>query len=134
MRVWTTKYGMRNARGSGGFTIIEILVALAILGTGLVMLLETHYGALQLFVTADDEALMRSMMELALGEAEVSVMTGKFSGSGDFGKRYPDYSFSFTGENIFSDLPVALYEIEVTVKGPDESRSMLMSAIDTRSP
>ena len=117
---------MRNARRDGGFTLIEIMAAVAILGTGLLVLLDAHYAALRLFNDTREAVLMQGFLERALGQAEVEVMMNQLEGSGDFGKRYPGYSFSFTAQPLQEGDETPLFLVLVTVKGPADTRTMEM--------
>jgi prepilin-type N-terminal cleavage/methylation domain-containing protein len=115
----------RANRGAPGFTLIEILVALALLGVTAVVLLNAHYGAMRLFTDTRDEVLMQGFMERALGQAEVEVLTGSLTGTGTFGDRYPDYSYSYTAQLMGSTETVPLYTVTVSVTGPEnETKSM----------
>jgi hypothetical protein len=69
---------------------MEVVVALAILGTGLVVLLETHYGSMRLFADAQEQAITDTLLVEAIGTAELSVLTGDRTGGGEYGLRYPD--------------------------------------------
>lgn len=117
-----------NSRG--GFTLLEVVVALAILGTGLVMLMETQFATLVMFDDAQTQVTERMLLEWAIGEAERDAMTGSDSGDGDFGKRYPDYSYSYRVSPISQDEMPGLLEITVTVQGYDDSIEMVFLAYD----
>jgi prepilin-type N-terminal cleavage/methylation domain-containing protein len=114
----------------GGFTLIEVVVALAILCTGLVMLMETQFGTLTLFDDAQTQVTERMLLEWAIGEAERDAMTGSDAGDGDFGERYPDYSYSYTATQIREDEMPGLLHITVTVQGYDDSIEMVFFAYD----
>lgn len=141
-----------NGRSSqGGFTLPEIIAAMAILGTALLILMDAHYGALRLFADTSDEIFMQGLLERAMGEAEMEVVAGKLEGSGDFGKRYPDYKFSFTAQSLGGDAAGGglsgglggggglsgggggssggpqspMYGLSVTVTGPEDSTRMM---------
>ena len=110
---------------AGGFTLIEIMAALAILGLAMFALLQAHYGALRLFSDARQLALTDELTMLALGIAEVEVATGTTSGEGEFNQRYPDYEYRFEAQAVSEDLP-GLMEILVVVTGPEVSREVRM--------
>jgi prepilin-type N-terminal cleavage/methylation domain-containing protein len=115
-----------------GFTLIEILVALVLLGMTAVVLLDAHYGSMRLFTDMRDEVLMQGFLERALGQAEVDVMTGTLTGTGTFGKRYPDYSYSYTAQLLGEADSVPLYTVTASVTGPeDETQSMTVLVYST---
>lgn len=86
---------MSANRRQAGFTLLEVVAALAILGGALLVLMDMHYGSMRLFDGARQAVIMQSLTERAIGRAEMEVMAGKLEGTGDFGKRYPDYSYTF---------------------------------------
>ena len=124
---------MSERAGKQGFTLIEVMVAVAILGSSLLILLETHYAALKLFNQAREETLMQQFLERAIGEAEVEVLAGNLTGSGDFGKRYPEYKYTFDAAPTGEDEMIPLYDVTVTVDGPTDSRSMMMFVFSVES-
>ena len=125
--------GLRNHPGLSerdGFTLLEVVVALGILATALVILLESHYGSLRLFDSAQEVAFMDNLLLHALGESEREVLAGNLSGEGDFGRRYPDYSFSFSAQEAnVEDLP-GLFEITVTVQGASTELEVIHLTFD----
>jgi len=116
----------KTARRDAGFTLIEIMVALAILGTALFVLLEAHYGAMRLFVNAKDQVEINNLMKRALGIAEGEVMAGSTSGHGEFGKRYPDYSYSYQADELGDDTQPGFYSVTVSLDGPQEIIQMTL--------
>ncbi len=109
---------------ASGFTLMEVMVAVAILGTALFILLQAHYGALDLYDTARTEALERNLLRHAMGMAEVDLIAGNAGGSGDFGKRYPDYTFRYEATPVSEEAGMALYDIKVQIDGPNGAREM----------
>lgn len=113
-----------------GFTLLEVVVALAILGTGLLVLLEVHRNSLQLLADAQDRVTMEILLTRVIGEAEQEVLAGNDSGEGDFGKRYPDYSYTYSATLINEDDLPGLLEVVVSVKSPSEERQMTVIVYD----
>jgi prepilin-type N-terminal cleavage/methylation domain-containing protein len=107
----------KSVRAAAGFTLIEVMVALAILGVSAMVLLDAHYNALRLHADTRDQVLAQQFLEEAVGQAEVQVMAGTLTGSGTFGKQYPDYSFSFSAQPFGAQQGIPLYEVVVTLTG-----------------
>lgn len=114
----------RSRRNQQGFTLIEVMFALLILGSGLFVLLEAHYNALHRHVELRDEVLLRRLTQQALGLAEVQVLAGTLEESGDFGPRYPEYTYSFEAAEAGSEDHIGLMEVQVRVAGPAGERAM----------
>jgi prepilin-type N-terminal cleavage/methylation domain-containing protein len=115
---------MRRA-GSNGFTLIEIMVAVAILGASVFIIMEVVYSVADLHLTTRDAVTAQSLLNQALARAEIELQAGNISGDGDFGDRYEDWSYRFEGTRVYDD--VGLYEITVTVTPPDEGDPMAMT-------
>lgn len=117
-------------RSNDGFTLMEVMVALVVLGAGLFLLLEMHYNALHGQNTLQDKVLIRNLMSEAMGMAEVEVTAGNLSGSDNFGRRYPDYTYAFDAEEVGVEF-AGLYDVLLTLEGPDglieERRFFVMS-------
>lgn len=112
----------RRFDNDAGFTLLEIVVALGILATAMVILVESHYGSLQIFDSAQDTAILDSFMEHAIGAAEPEVLAGTLQGDGDFGRRYPGYTYSFSAEAVNEEQSPGLFEVTVTVRGLQSTR------------
>ncbi|MDX9972647.1 MAG: prepilin-type N-terminal cleavage/methylation domain-containing protein [FCB group bacterium] len=120
---------LRGGRGGGishraGFTLLEVVIALAILATALLVLLESHFAALSLYDASRQETIERMLLRQAAGMAETDLMAGNASGSGDFGKRYPDYRFSYASTSMGEETTAGLYDVLVTLEGPGEKREL----------
>ena len=79
-----------------GFTLIEVLAAVAILGGAVFILLNAHFSALKMHGMMVEEVEQRQMLEWLAAKAEVDVLQGMLSGSGDFEPRNPQYTWSYT--------------------------------------
>lgn len=113
-----------NARGGqAGFTLIEIMAAVAVLGIAMFVLLDAHYTAMRLYDSVQVESTARQLLESIVQEAEVLVIQGEYSGGGDFGNRYPEFTWTFESERLGQE-EIQLYQVNVTLNGPDEPRSL----------
>ncbi len=107
-----------------GFTLIEVLTAVAILGLAVFILMDAHYGAMSLHIEMDEAAAEAHLMENLLAIAEMGVLNGDMSGSGDFGARYLDYTWSYDAYESGAYDEVLLFTVTATLNHPNRARSM----------
>ena len=112
----------RNAES--GFTLIEIVMALAVLGVGLFVLLEAHFASLNLYADAEEAATMDLLVTQAVGIAEFEVLAGDQSGNDDFGHRFEGYKYTYTATLSDSVETPGLFDVRVTITGPEETREV----------
>ena len=115
---------------AAGFTMLEVLVALAILGTGLFILLQHHFASLNLLVEAQEQALMRVFVRQVVAEAEREVLQGNDEGEGDFGDRYEGYRYTFSAKPFNKEDAPGLLEVTAKVMGPLEERELSFYIFD----
>jgi prepilin-type N-terminal cleavage/methylation domain-containing protein len=115
---------MTRRGADSGFTLIEIVVALAILGTGIVVLLETQYGTMSLFVKAQDQANAEFVVGQALAAAETQVLSGTLTGDGELGPSLEGFSYSFSAKIQDETETPGLYTVTVNVLGPELDRTV----------
>ncbi len=107
---------------AAGFTLVEVLAAVAIMGGALFILLNTHHGALRLYADMNESVVKRQLLERVVGEAEFGVLTGELTGSGEFKGRYAEYSWSYQGTPAAgedTETPMPFYQVEATLRTPD---------------
>jgi len=119
----TTQRAIARSR-QRGFTLVEVLAALAVLGTALFVLLDAQYTALRLNQMVNEEVALREFVEGVTSWAEMQVAAGQLSGEGDFGKRYPGFSWSFNAVQESEDEAVMLYSVEATVTSPTDENTL----------
>ena len=118
---------MRRAHevaGRGGFTLIEVVVALAVLGVGLTILIESHYSTIRTFTRAQEESEAKLAVVQASSFAEREILAGKASGKGVLGARFPEFSFEFKSEARDKKENPGLFAVELKITGPGLDRTL----------
>ncbi len=117
--------------GSKGFTLLEVIVALAILGAGLLGLLELLSGSLRLSGGARDTNAASVYASQRLEEALLAPRPVEGVETGLFGERY-----RWTTETTFlpedEGLPFRPTHIQVTVAWEDGAQERAVSLVATR--
>lgn len=134
---------MRHARNKNGFTLMEVLVAIAILGIGLGILLELFSGGLRSARTSEEytralwygKAKMEEMLtakDLSEGVTE-DTFDSQFSWKSEVIKANPSVGQEGT---VNASLPVDLYKIMVKVTWPSGQgeRSLEMESLRAFKP
>jgi hypothetical protein len=67
---------------------------------------------------------VRTLLEQTVAAAEVGVLTGELSGSGDFGLRHPDYAWAYDAVQQGEDTELQIYQVSATVYGPSDEKSI----------
>ncbi len=113
-----------STRRSAGFTLAEVLVALCILSTSLFVLIGAHQSAMRLQIDSESAVEERQLLESAVARAEVAVMTGTLSASGDFGSRFSGYGWAFEAQPAGSDAQSQLYQVTARLQTPDGEKKL----------
>lgn len=108
-------------RSTDGFTLMEVVVAMAILSVSAVLLLESHYASLEL--TADAQVIAREnrLLEAAASFAQIQTIAGEKRGDGDFGDLNPGYSYTFSSDEVDHDDRSGLYRVDVVFTTPTDT-------------
>ncbi len=132
MKLFSSRYLYSAARGKvtisgpGGFTLLEVLVAIAILAISLT----TIYGSQARSLALGSEAQFRTtasfLAGMKLAELE-SGTVGLVNDAGDFGDEYPGYTWKTSVESAvlqdvreFSDIETDVRRVEVIVSRQDQ--------------
>ena len=94
----------------GGFTLLEVMVAIAILGMGLLALLSLHHQSMQSVIAAQQETHAAMLAQVVMSDAELQRYPDDGTTHGDFHElypnKYPDYSWQriVSESGIFPDV------------------------------
>lgn len=128
-RILSDTMGRRgSAIGSSGFTLLEVMVALAVLATTLTVIYQLHGQTMQISSSARFYNLAPMLAQSKLSELEQIEHKELAESSGDFGEDFPGYRWSIQLEDVGSDLLEAkayhFLRIEVTVSNDDNSYNL----------
>jgi general secretion pathway protein I len=108
-----------------GFTLLEVMVALAIISTALVTLLGTHLMSLTLAQKNKEQTLAAMLARRKIGEIRTMPFDSLASDSGDFGPDYPGAGWemevgaadidNLKKVKLLLQLPEGEFEIETLV-------------------
>ena len=113
--------GKHNIGGSyhstaSGFTLLEVMVAMAIMAIVLVSVYRMHSQTLTMNMAARFYTQAPMLAQSKLAQLE-SASSGEITGdSGDFGEKFPGYTWSISSEEVSSE---ALGEIAADLKRID---------------
>ncbi|HEY8370356.1 MAG TPA: type II secretion system minor pseudopilin GspI [Thermodesulfobacteriota bacterium] len=116
-----------SGRGpAAGFTLLEVLVALVILGVALVGLLSAQSAAVRLRSQAEELTLATFLLETKMTDVQMGDFPEVGTTEGDFGDDYPGY----TWQQVVSDTPFrGVREVRIAViwsPGPRPERLELV--------
>ncbi len=107
-----------------GFTLLELLVAMAILATALVGLVSLHNRSLQLTIRADRLSTATLLAQEMVTRTQLEGLRARRQKSGDFSELYPDQYPHFRWHRTIQTTPIeGLWELQVRVawgEGTDE--------------
>lgn len=114
----------RSSAGTGGFTLLEVLVALAILTVTLTGIYRLQSQTLMMSSKARFYSLAPMLAQSRLAEMQREGFDDVSAGSGDFGQDYPSYKYSVEIEALDSDLTkegkYQLVRVDLTISNDDE--------------
>jgi type II secretion system protein I len=116
----------RHARA---FTLIEVMVAMAILGIALMGLLSLHHQSMQSVIRAQQETRASMLAQAVMTEAELERYPDLGTTSGDFQASFPGEFPNFQWERIVTESGIFpdVRKIKVIVAyGPKLSQSFAL--------
>jgi general secretion pathway protein I len=127
-----------RAARSGGFTLLEVVVALAIAGLALVGLFQAGSGGLVAVDNAAraEEAVQRAQSHLAAVGRDAALVEGEFTGDdgGGFHWRvrvWPQAARPSLGQDGITASAATLFNVEVTISWPGKAgeRSVVLRTL-----
>ena len=105
-----------KATGRKGFTLLEVMCAMAILATVLVVLLENHGMSIRMSLRARQASIAANLARDLMTEIELEGFPEVGSENGNFTDRYPGLYPGYTWEREVNESVFADYIREVTVR------------------
>jgi general secretion pathway protein I len=127
-----TKAGIPIARSRRprGFTLLEVMIAMAVLGVALLALLSLHHQSMQSVIRGQDITRAAMLAQSVMSQAELERFPNLGPTKGDFSALFPGEYPGFrwqrmvTASGMFPDVR----KVNVTVLyGPDLSRSFSLT-------
>jgi general secretion pathway protein I len=93
-----------SSRTAFGFTLLEVMVALAVMSIVLVSVYRMHSQSLTMNTAARFYTLAPLLAQNRLAELETISSEGFSDNSGDFGEQYPGYSWRSSVTDVSSEV------------------------------
>ena len=111
--------GARSLNRAPGFTLLEVMVALAVMSIVLVSVYRMHSQSLTMNTAAQFYTQAPMLAQSKMAELEALSTNGFPEDSGDFGEQFPGYSWKVSQKDVASEVlgTVAedLKQIDITV-------------------
>ncbi|MGA9534964.1 MAG: prepilin-type N-terminal cleavage/methylation domain-containing protein [Desulfobacterales bacterium] len=95
--------GLNRPNGQGGFTLIEMMVAVSIIAIVLTAVYRLHSQTLLMTIGARFYTVAPLLAQNKLVDIELSSAQELAQGTGNFGKDFPDYTWEVTIDDVSSD-------------------------------
>ncbi|MCP4372743.1 MAG: prepilin-type N-terminal cleavage/methylation domain-containing protein [Deltaproteobacteria bacterium] len=119
MTIFLKTFCTKTYRSSTGFTLLEVMVAMAIIATVLVTVYRMHAQTISMNFISRFQTTAPMLAKKVLTEIETKTVDNLVDDSGDFGKEFSDYKWQFSVKEVESDdlgeIAKDLKQIEVTV-------------------
>lgn len=115
---------MKRQPKHGGFTLLEVLIAVAIAGMAIVMLLQTHNGTLRLYERYRETTIAQHIARELISEIEAGGYPGDTEEDGDVHDKYPGFAWHRTCEMVGQSMP-GVYKVTVIIECPLEEYMMM---------
>ncbi len=125
-----TRGTIAPARHSGGFTLLEVMLAMAVLGVALMALLALQHQSLQTVIHSQDISRAAQLAQAVMSVAEMERFPDPGVTKGNFQSLFPNEYPNFSWEQIvsLSGMFPDVCKVQVIVYyGPNHSRSFSLT-------
>ncbi len=100
-----------------GFTLLEVMVALAIIAFSLITILHSHSLGVKLSTKTKQLSIATMLAQRKLGEIEINGFPDLGEEEGDFGDDYPQFLWkvSVAEEEFFGEKVEGLRKVNITI-------------------
>ncbi len=86
----------------GGFTLLEVMIAMAILSISLLVVFQSQSQSISMMAASRATTMLTMLAQSKMAELETANISALESASGDFGSDYPDYTWvsQVTSEDV----------------------------------
>lgn len=119
-----------GCRRAAGFTLIEVMVAIAILGTALAGLLGLHHQSLQSVIRAQQTTQAAMLAQTVMTQAELERFPAIGATHGDFNQIFPNQFPGFRWERVVegsNDFPDVRRVRIAVYYGPRQNESFTLT-------
>ncbi|HVA76969.1 MAG TPA: prepilin-type N-terminal cleavage/methylation domain-containing protein [Candidatus Binataceae bacterium] len=125
-----TRGTIAPARHSGGFTLLEVMLAMAVLGVALMALLALQHQSLQTVIHSQDISRAAQLAQAVMSVAEMERFPDPGVTKGNFQSLFPNEYPNFSWEQIvsLSGMFPDVCKVQVIVYyGPNHSKSFSLT-------
>lgn len=94
----------RALQNGHGFTLLEVIVAMAIMVTVLISVYRLHSQSLSMAMASRFYVLAPQLAQQKLAELEAASLENTTQDSGDFGENFPGYTWQVAVEGVDSEM------------------------------
>ena len=109
---------LRGARRSAGFSLLEVIVAIAILGIGLVALIQLYASSLRSVRRSEDYTMALAIARSTLDEVYAKPDRSNINYVFDYGNYHIERKIEF----LYNEEDMTLYQITVSATWPPKGK------------
>jgi prepilin-type N-terminal cleavage/methylation domain-containing protein len=118
-----------KSASSTGFTLLEVMVAVAITGGAIVMLLHMHSTSMALHERCRSMLIAQHLIRELIAELEVVGYPGDVEQEQDISDKYPGFKWQRTCRMVGQDMP-GVYEVTVVITSPVEEYVVMTHLVE----